>query len=161
MSASDSIRNDTAGVVAPPVLTYLAFLAAGVVADRLLFGWQTPLPAVARYGFGGVLIAFAAVLLTGALGRFRRMRTRPEPWKPTTVIVSSGVYAFTRNPMYVGMTAAYAAAALVADSPSALALLVPTVVIIHHGVILREERYLEARFGDEYLRYKARVRRWL
>jgi protein-S-isoprenylcysteine O-methyltransferase Ste14 len=63
--------------------------------------------------------------------------------------------------MYVGMALAYAALALAFGSPLALALLPPAVLVIHFGVILREERYLERKFRGDYLAYKARVRRWL
>jgi protein-S-isoprenylcysteine O-methyltransferase Ste14 len=161
MSASETIRNDTPGVIAPPPLIFLSFLLAGIAADPFLFGTSTALPEALRYGLGAAMALAAAVFLIGALGGFRVARTRAEPWKPTTAIVTGGVYRFTRNPMYVGMALAYAGAALALDSPSALLLFAPALLVIRHGVVLREERYLEAKFGGEYLRYKARVRRWL
>ncbi|CAH2402967.1 methyltransferase family protein [Mesorhizobium ventifaucium] len=63
--------------------------------------------------------------------------------------------------MYVGMALVYAAVALAVGSPLAMALLPAAILVIHRGVILREERYLERKFGDEYVAYRARVRRWL
>lgn len=161
MSASETFRNDTPGVIAPPPLVFASFLILGVASDRLFLGGSSYLPEVLRYVLAPALILAALVFLAGALGGFRRARTRAEPWEPTTAIVTGGVYRITRNPMYVGMALAYAGLALAADSPAALALLVPAVLVIQHGVILREERYLEAKFGGEYLRYKTRVRRWL
>lgn len=161
MIASEDIQNDIPGVIAPPPLIFVAFLLAGIAADRFMFELATQIPDALRYGVASVMGLAAATFLAGALGGFRRARTRAEPWKPTTAIVTTGVYRFTRNPMYVGMALACAGIALAADSPSALLLLVPAIVVIQRGVILREERYLEAKFGGEYLRYKVRVRRWL
>jgi protein-S-isoprenylcysteine O-methyltransferase Ste14 len=63
--------------------------------------------------------------------------------------------------MYVAMALFYAAIALAADSLITLLFLVPLLIVVHHGVVLREERYLEAKFGDQYRRYKAKVRRWI
>lgn len=161
MSASETFRNDTPGVIAPPPLVFASFLLAGIAADRFMLGASSYLPESLRYVLAPALVLAALVFLAGALGGFRRARTRAEPWKPTRAIVTGGVYRFTRNPMYVGMALAYAGFALAAESLVALALLVPAVLVIQHGVILREERYLEAKFGGKYLRYKARVRRWL
>jgi protein-S-isoprenylcysteine O-methyltransferase Ste14 len=95
------------------------------------------------------------------LRRFRAARTNPEPWKPSTAVVASGVYRHTRNPMYVGMTLVYLALALAFDSGVALLLAAPLLALVRWGVIAREERYMEAKFGDDYRRYRASVRRWL
>lgn len=86
---------------------------------------------------------------------------RPEPWLPSTAIVTDGIYGFTRNPMYLAMTLVYVAMSLAVDSIVALLLLPLVLLAIRHAVIGREERYLEAKFGDEYRHYKASVRRWL
>lgn len=153
--------NDHPGVIAPPPLLYAAALGMGLAIDFLLFRISTGIPAPLRYGVAIVLACAATVLAASALFGFRRAGTRPEPWRPTTAIVTGGVYAFTRNPMYVAMTLLYLAAAIAADSVVALVVLVPLLVLIRYGVIAREERYLEAKFGEEYRRYKATVRRWL
>jgi len=160
MTAVSSGTRDHPGVIAPPPLVFAAFLAAGVLADRHVSGWTLPqsvILAVLAVLFGGAGFVF----LTGALGLFRMAGTRPEPWQPTTTIVTGGVYRVTRNPMYVGMALACAALALAFGSPLALASLPAAVLVIHRGVILREERYLERKFGGAYLAYKASVRRWL
>lgn len=160
MTAVQDETLDHPGVIAPPPLVFAGFLAAGVFAERYVSEWSLPqsvILAVLAVLFGGAGLIF----LAGALGLFRRAGTRPEPWQSTTAIVTSGVYRVTRNPMYVGMALAYAALALAFGSPLALALLPPAVLVIHFGVILREERYLERKFRGDYLAYKARVRRWL
>ena len=75
--------------------------------------------------------------------------------------MTDGVYRFTRNPIYLALALLYGALALAADSAVPLLLLPPLLAAVQAGVIAREERYLEAKFGDEYRRYKASVRRWL
>ena len=121
----------------------------------------TGLPRAARLAVAALLVVGGVALLVGALRRFRRARTNPEPWKPSTAIVAGGIYRHTRNPMYVGMTLVYLALAVLFDSGVALLLVVPLLLLVRWGVIAREERYLEAKFGDDYTRYRASVRRWL
>jgi protein-S-isoprenylcysteine O-methyltransferase Ste14 len=161
MTAVQDQSPDHPGVIAPPPLVFAGFLAAGALADRYVSGWLLPLPALPAQVMAVLLGGAGLVFLAGALGLFLSAGTRPEPWQPTTAIVTSGVYRVTRNPMYVGMALVYAALALALGSPLALALLPAAVLVIYRSVILREERYLERKFGSEYRAYKARVRRWL
>lgn len=154
-------NSDTAGVIAPPPLIFLGFLIAGLVADQFIAGGGTGLWPSARYIIAACLFVPGAVLIVGALSGFQAARTAARPWAPTTAIVSNGVYRFTRNPMYLAMAMYYASIALVADSVIALIVLVPALIVMEYGVIRREERYLESKFGEEYLRYKAAVRRWI
>jgi protein-S-isoprenylcysteine O-methyltransferase Ste14 len=152
---------DTAGVIAPPPLLFLGTLLLALAIGRLWQGVPTRLPWPARALLALALLAGAVALLAGALGRFRAARTPPQPWKPTKAIVDTGVYGVTRNPMYVAFTLVYAALALALDSGLALLLLPALLLLVQWGVIAREERYLEAKFGDEYRAYRGRVRRWL
>lgn len=158
MAATD---RDTAGVIAPPPLLFLGMLLLALGAERLWRAFPTGLPRAARFAVALLLLAPAVALLLGALRRFRAARTPPEPWKPTKAIVADGVYRVTRNPMYLGMLLTYLALAVALDSGLALLLAPALVALVGAGVIAREERYLEARFGDEYRAYRARVRRWL
>lgn len=152
---------DSAGIRFPPPLVFLGLLLLGFAAERLTgplgFGLGRTLPAVA----GTALIIAGIGLIAAAAGLFRRAGTRPEPWQPSTAIVTGGVYRFTRNPMYLGMALVHAGLALAFDGPLALATLPLAVLVIQTQIIAREERYLEARFGDHYRDYKSRVRRWL
>jgi protein-S-isoprenylcysteine O-methyltransferase Ste14 len=75
--------------------------------------------------------------------------------------VTDGPFRYTRNPIYVALTLFYLGIGVVLNALWVLLLIVPLIVVMQLGVITREERYLERKFGDEYLRYKARVRRWL
>lgn len=152
---------DNPGVLAPPPLLFLSALAIGAALDFGALRLPTGLPAPARFVAGAVLAAAACALFGGALGRFRRAGTAVEPWRPSTALVTEGVYRFTRNPIYLGMAVLYAALALAVDSALALTLLPPLLALVQVGVIAREERYLERKFGDAYRAYKASVRRWV
>lgn len=118
-------------------------------------------PTLLRWSGAALCFAAALVLVATAFVRFRAAGTHVEPWRPTTAIVKTGVYRFTRNPMYLAMTLAYLGVALLADSGIAITLLVPLLICVHYGVIVREERYLARKFGAEYETYKASVRRWI
>jgi protein-S-isoprenylcysteine O-methyltransferase Ste14 len=157
MSDSD----DNAGVIAPPPLLYGAALAAGLALDFLVLRVPTGLPAAVRFGLATVCVLAALVLIGGALTGFRRAGTPAEPWQASTAIVTDGVYGYTRNPMYLAMTLFYGAIAVAADSLISLLFMFPLVVVVHYGVVLREERYLERKFGDAYRHYKFAVRRWI
>ncbi|WP_287338388.1 methyltransferase [Mesorhizobium sp.] len=122
MTATSAKTHDHPGVIAPPPLVFAGSWAAGVLADSYASGW--PLPSALPAKVLAVLLGGAGVVfLAGALGLFRKAGTRPEPWQPTTAIVTSGVYRVTRNPMYVGMALVYAALALALGSLIALTLL--------------------------------------
>lgn len=149
---------DVAGVVALPPLIYVLGLLLGAVLDR---GWPLPLlPATVSTPLA-VLCGLAGLLVIPAIRAFRRAGTRPEPWKPTTALVTDGPFRFSRNPMYLGFSLIYLAVALSIGSGWTLALFPVVLLVMHHGVIQREERYLERRYGEAYRDYRRRVRRWL
>ncbi len=102
-----------------------------------------------------------AALLASFNTAFTRKGTAVEPWKPTTAIVTTGPYRLTRNPAYLGMALVYIGIALLAEALWVLVPLPLVVALIDRAVITREERYLERKFGREYLDYKATVRRWV
>ena len=151
--------NDNAGVVAPPPLIFLAFLVAGLLFDR--FQPVPLLPNVVQYVIGGFLIVTGLAVGLPATRMFRLAGTDVRPDKPTTAIVTTGPYRFTRNPIYLCVALLYAGIAVSADSIWALGLLILVIPVMNWGVIGREEKYLEGKFGKEYLAYKASARRWL
>jgi protein-S-isoprenylcysteine O-methyltransferase Ste14 len=152
-------KPDTAGVVAPPPLIFLAGLAVGFGLEALLPG--ASLPGVVRWALGGVLVVAGFALLASFNTSFSRKGTAVEPWKPTTAIVTGGPYRLTRNPAYLGMALVYVGIALLAQALWVLVPLPVVLAVIDRGVIAREERYLERKFGREYLDYKGTVRRWI
>ena len=158
---SDDARGapDNPGVVAPPPLIYAGALALRLVANKLYPMAFLP-RAVSRVL--GLPLIFGGLAI-GLLGfrEMRRAETNVDPYKPATAIVTEGPYRFTRNPLYVGMTLVYSGITALFNAFPAAMLLPLALAVMRGGVIEREERYLERKFGDEYLAYKARVRRWL
>jgi protein-S-isoprenylcysteine O-methyltransferase Ste14 len=152
---------DVPGVIALPPLIFAGFLVVGLALDWLL--WPLGHLATGRwhYAVGAVLILGG--IAVGLLGerRLHRAGTNVSPYKPSTTIVSGGIYAYTRNPLYLALALILAGAALLANGIWTLAMVLPFLLVIRYGVIAREEAYLERKFGDIYGDYKARVRRWL
>lgn len=152
-------KSDHAGVRIPPPLIFSVFLIVGILYDSSWINGQLP---PAPFTVTGVVFFLAALLLLLlSAEKFRRAKTHLEPWKPTTSIVTDGIYKYSRNPIYVGMAVAYTGISIAAASWPALVLLLPCLIIIHYYVIAKEEAYLEDKFGKEYLDYKDKVRRWL
>ena len=156
---STSPPPDSAGVRVPPPLIFLGGLAVGFALEALLPG--TSFPGVVQWVLGAALLVAGLALLASFNIAFNRRGTALEPWKPTTAIVSTGPYRVTRNPAYVGMALVYAGIAVMSEALWVLAPLPLVLLIIDRVVIAREERYLERKFGPEYLDYKGRVRRWI
>jgi protein-S-isoprenylcysteine O-methyltransferase Ste14 len=151
--------DDKPGVLAPPPLLYAITLGIG-----LLLQWALPigdLQTGLTLTVGLALFALGSVLGTWFLITFVRARTPVDVSKPTTRIVTWGPFRFSRNPGYLSLTVMYCGLAIAAGSVWALALLPAVGHLVRHAVIEREERYLERKFGDEYLDYKARTRRWV
>jgi protein-S-isoprenylcysteine O-methyltransferase Ste14 len=96
----------------------------------------------------------AIVLATLAVRSFRQAATNVEPWKPALTLVTNGIYGLIRNPMYTAIIIFIAGLAIALGSDWMLVLLVPAALILHFGVVKREERYLEAKFGQSYRSYK-------
>lgn len=110
---------------------------------------------------GWALIALALMLLITALLTFLRHRTGVYPNQPATAIVRSGLYRFSRNPMYVALTMLYLGLVLLTNLLWPLLLLPLVLVVLQKAVIRREERYLQEAFGAPYEQYCREVRRWL
>lgn len=152
---------ESAGVAFPPPILYALGFGIGYGLHRL-----RPVALQAGGGrmrivVGGVLIALAAGLAASALLLFRRAGTSPIPHKPTTALVVRGPYRFTRNPMYVSLAALYLGLGLLVNSLWPLLCFPVVIGMVERWVIVREEAYLERRFGDAYRAYRRRVRRWL
>ena len=162
MASSDQGDRDNAGVIAPPPVIY-----GGTALLAIALHWLSaePLPAFlmieeVRHGLGPVLSVISVVLAMASVRRFRKAGTNVPPWLPATTIVETGPYRFTRNPMYLGLAGLYLGIGLIVGSLWFAVLFVPLIIVMVRGVILREEVYLARKFGDDYLSYKARVRRW-
>lgn len=151
-------QGEAAGVIAFPPLIYAVPLALSLGADYCLTKRRLP-PAARPLAIG--LLAAAAAIVIPAVGEFKKAGTAVDPFEETTAFVQSGPFAYTRNPLYGGLTLAYCAFALAARRTFPFALLPAVLWIVNTGVIEREERYLERKFGDTYREYLRRVPRWL
>ena len=153
-----SSEPDNAGVVAPPPLIYLAGAAVGWGIQHWIPWALFPLR---LWWLGVPLIVLGAGLALWAVSLMRSAGTNIDPGKPVTHLVRAGPFRCSRNPIYLSLTALLVGAALIANSGWMLVMVVPILVLMHYGVVRREERYLEAKFQDEYRAYIAHVRRWL
>ena len=148
-------------VVKPPILF------AGAVLVGCLLSWIVPLgpglgSANARaLAVGGSLALVGFALMALSVREFRRAGTSVIPGEPSTVLLESGPYRFTRNPIYIGFVIFYFGLAIMLTSAWMLVLLIPVLIILQRGVVEREEAYLQAKFGAAYRKYQARVPRWL
>jgi protein-S-isoprenylcysteine O-methyltransferase Ste14 len=148
-------KSDRPGVIAPPPLIFAAGLVIGLLIQR-----ARPVPLWPGVSAMGVFLIGAAILLAAwAFQTMQRAGTPVDPYKPTTRLVSEGPFRFTRNPLYLSLTLIYLGIALLFNALWPLLLLPFVLLVLRRGVIDREERYLERKFGKEYLRYKNRVRR--
>ena len=153
---------DNPGVIAPPPIIYTVSLALGLLLQRLV-----PLKYLPRTFRGvGITIGSTCVSIALTVGQsgFRQMRTANtniNPTQPATTIVTEGPFRFTRNPLYLSMTLLYIGIMFLVNSLWLMLILPAVLSLMYFGVIAREERYLERKFGTQYLAYKQRVRRWL
>jgi protein-S-isoprenylcysteine O-methyltransferase Ste14 len=146
------------GVLRPP-LVYLSSVLTGTV---LAVAWPLPfLPGALAPPVGSSLVVIALALFSYSVRQFRAAGTPVPGNKPTTVIVRTGPYRLSRNPIYLAFSLLHLGIAIWVNSLWLIATLIAAVVLMALVVIPREERYLERRFGAEYLDYKASARRWL
>jgi protein-S-isoprenylcysteine O-methyltransferase Ste14 len=125
-----------------------------------VFVLKTLLTFYVRVTVGVALVACGVALALAAVRKFKQVGTNVKPWKPSLALATAGVYAKLRNPMYVALTMLVGGVAVALASDWMLVLVLPMFAVLHYGVVKREERYLEKRFGDDYRRYKDSVPRY-
>ena len=155
------MNNDRANVAVLPSLPYLLTVIAGVVVDWLWEPYRLFPEAWIGHAAGWPVVAAATLLVIWAVVTMGRTGEHPSVHKATRAIVSTGPYAYTRNPMYLSLILVYAGIVLIFNTLWPVILLPLPLLVIQYGVIHREERYLERKFGDEYARYRTKTRRWL
>jgi protein-S-isoprenylcysteine O-methyltransferase Ste14 len=150
---------DHADVLGRPPLLFAASLALALVLQRF---WPSPLFDAPSIVWAGIFLLTADVgLVIWGRRSLLAANTAVDPSRPTSTIVTSGPFRFSRNPLYVGLTLIYLDLTLIANSWWGVVLLCPLLVVMHFGVVRREERYLERKFGDRYRRYRSSVPRYL
>ena len=150
----------------PNVIIFPPIILAATIAIGCLLQWAMPIGALADISQAwrlslGVLVILAGVLLA-ATGRrmLVRLGTNVSPSRPTTELATEGVFAWTRNPLYGGGTLIMLGIALALAIDWLLFLILPSLLVLHFGVVRREEQYLERKFGDQYRLYKQHVPRY-
>jgi protein-S-isoprenylcysteine O-methyltransferase Ste14 len=144
-----------------------ALLFAGTLVLGCLLSWVVPLgPGLGSangraFAVGGSLVLIGLALATVSVREVRRMSANVVPGEGATALVKGGPYRFTRNPIYIGFVILYFGLAIVLTSVWMLLLLIPGLIILQRGVVEREETHLQAKLGEPYRRYQARVPRWL
>lgn len=145
----------------PPLLLVGSFLTGWILETRVRTLPLASDDSAALELAGAIALAAGFAFSFWGIWTFHRARTAIMPTRPASTFVTSGPYRFSRNPMYVGLTAAYTGLSVMANTLWPIVLLPLALAALHGIVIRREERYLAAHFGSEYTEYRRRVRRWL
>lgn len=153
-------EQDNSGVKVPPPLIYALVLVVGLTLHFVFPVRFLPLGWI-QLAVGLPIAGIAGGLAIWAFWTMRRAETTFSVYESTTTIVTQGAYRFSRNPAYLSLTIVYIGIALAVNALWILVLAPVTVVSINLSVIKHEEQYLKLKFGDEYLRYMTRVRRWI
>src|SRR5206468_1549983 len=150
---------DSPGVIIFPPVLFIGTLLLGLLLHYL---WPVHVTQLLGVRIVGVTLAVASIALAvWGSKTMRRAGTNVMPIKPALTIVTNGPFRFSRNPLYLANVIFYTGLSLAFNAVWPLVLLAPMLLVVHWGIIRREERYLESKFGDTYRAYKARVRRWL
>ena len=150
---------DNPGVVAPPPLIYLGGFLVALVCRWF---WPIPIDGASRGLWPGLMmIALGVGIAIWGRRTMVAAGTNVNPSRPAMTIVSSGPFRFSRNPLYLSLTTIYMGLTLAVNTWWGVVVLIPLLLVMHLGVVLREERYLEQRFGEQYRQYRSRVRRYL
>jgi protein-S-isoprenylcysteine O-methyltransferase Ste14 len=152
-------EQESAGAIAPPPLIYVGAFLVGYLVHRR-FPLSLPESGIIDF-IGGLLVGLGIALALVALRELSSAKTTILPYRPTTSIVETGAFKYSRNPIYFANTLAYVGLSLMLETVWPLILLPIVLVVMDRGVIAREERYLSQKFGEEYEGYRARVRRWI
>ncbi len=155
----DNVDKHGPGLKFPPPLLVLGIIGCTYLVDSAL---RLPIVSGDELWLAGIaIIVLAFLFVVVALLHFHKAKTQVEPWRPTTSIIQQGVFRYSRNPIYLAFCIATIGIGLVSNSWWIVMSTLPLACLLQQLVIRREEDYLENKFGDEYLDYKRRVRRWL
>ncbi len=159
MAENTDQASDNAGVRVPPPLIWLGLQIFGLSIDSAWFRME--LAGLAEMITGGLIFCVGLYFAAASIPRHKKGGSNIEPWRPTTTVFTDGIYGRSRNPIYLGMLLGFAGIAIAAGSIASLAVLIVFWAILQFYVIAREERYLEAKFGQRYRDYRNSVRRWI
>jgi protein-S-isoprenylcysteine O-methyltransferase Ste14 len=158
---TNSVPDRANFIIFPPVIPYSTLVVACLLQWLEPLGLLVHLGALLRVVAGAAVFCAGMAMMSAGHRAMSRRGTNVNPLRPTTALVTDGVFRYTRNPLYVGVSIALCGVALVFALDWVLVLIVPACVLLHFAVVRREERYLEQKFGDAYRAYVARVPRYL
>lgn len=152
-------NTDNARVYFPPPLIYLSGLLVGGLMSWFFHFPVLPNLVAKILGISLLVIGLGVILKINAM--MSKAKTDIKPWKPTTAILSDGLFGISRNPIYVALALIYVGIGVFVNSALMFPPLLLVLIAVNFYVIGREEKYLESKFGDAYLNYKKEVRRWI
>ncbi len=139
----------------------IPFILAIALEVLVPLAWPTGWLRLALIAPGAILIVLGIAIVVFARREFARYGEHTDPGHPTTKIMTTGIFSFSRNPLYLGIVIFIVGVALAFDLAWALIWLVPSIIACQYILIAPEERYLTAKFGEEYIRYTRSVQRWI
>ena len=152
-------KNDNPGVKLAPPIVYLGLGLIGVGMEYVIplsIGIDSP------SNYLGVGVIIVSIVSLGFMFKlFKRYETEIDPWKTTSKIITTGPYKYSRNPVYIFACGVPIGLGIAFNTYWALFAFIPALIIVYYTAVKKEEKYLETKFGQEYLDYKAKVRRWL
>lgn len=154
-------NKDGAKVRFPPPLVFLGAIVLGVIVQRKAVPLSLVFARGLRLAAAVLILACGVSLVASARILFKRTGQNPIPWKPTPELILQGPYRFTRNPMYVGVTLFVIGLGLAVNNLWISLFAAPALLVVHFIAVLPEERYLAAKFGENYRSFLAQVRRYL
>lgn len=156
---SNQTKHDKAGVLIFPPLLYLLVLTTGTLVSYFFPYQFIDFSIALPMGIIITLLGITSLILAANL--FRKNKNPVNPSGSTQLIICTGIYKYTRNPMYLGLTIIFIGISTITNSWFSFVLLFPLLMVCQKGIIEREEKYLTRKFGNEYLDYQSKVRRWI
>ncbi|HEY8782620.1 MAG TPA: isoprenylcysteine carboxylmethyltransferase family protein [Mucilaginibacter sp.] len=154
-------KEDSPGAPFPPPLIYALTFLLSILLERLFYLSSAILHTTALKYIGGAFILIALLLSVPAIRQFVKSKNTLAPIRPANSLQTTGIYATTRNPMYLGLLCLYIGLIPLLGNLWTLILVIIVILIVTAAVIKPEERYLERRFGQSYAAYKLKARRWV
>jgi protein-S-isoprenylcysteine O-methyltransferase Ste14 len=143
----------------PPPLIFIFWILIGFGLQRVIPVEMIQIDGIQYFGIFLIIFAFSMAITASV--SIKRAKTSLEPWKPTSTIISSGVFAYSRNPIYTAFCIVPLGLGILQNNLWIVASLIPTAISLYFLAIKKEEIYLEKKFGKGYLDYKNKVRRWM
>ncbi len=143
----------------PPPMVFLTAMALGYFMDASSPLVETNSYLLTMIGFTGIVVCVG--VLTYGLYSFYKAKTHIEPWQPSSHLITSGLYQYSRNPLYLAFFVFTICLGLVLSNYWMVLLAFPAIYFVQIKIVLKEEAYLERKFMDKYITYKRQVRRWL